>query len=283
MPLRHFDQINKDSLAIAGGKGSHLGELTNAGFNVPTGFIVTTNAYFDFLQRNQLMEKILAKTDDLDVEDTEKLDKVAEEIREMMMAAKFNDELVANISKLLSGFSAEKFAVRSSATAEDLPGASFAGQQDTYLNISKDKIAENIQKCFASLFTARAIYYRNKNNFKHDVGIAVVIQEMVDPDFAGVMFTVDPIFKKDILIEAASGLGEKVVSGTVTPNNYFIDREEFNIKQKQEEEFFEENLILEIAKIGKKIEAHYGSPQDVEFAVKDGKIHILQSRPITTL
>jgi pyruvate, water dikinase len=283
MPLRHFSEINKGSLAIAGGKGSHLGELTSAGFNVPTGFIVTTHAYFDFLQRNQLMEKILAKTDDLDVEDTEKLDKVAEEVREMVLAAKFNDELVVNISKSLSGFSAEKFAVRSSATAEDLPGASFAGQQDTYLNISKDKIAENIQKCFASLFTARAIYYRNKNNFKHDVGMAVVIQEMVDPDFAGVMFTVDPIFKKDILIEAASGLGEKVVSGTVTPNNYFIDRENFNIKQKQEEEFFEEKFILEIAKIGKKIEAHYGSPQDVEFAVKDGKIHILQSRPITTL
>lgn len=283
MPLRHFCDINKEHLPIAGGKGSHLGELYSAGFNVPNGFIVTTHAYFDFLNKYDLMEKILEKTAGLDVEDTEKLEKTGEEIRSMIMNADFPEELVKKIASTLQNFSAEKFAVRSSATAEDLPGASFAGQQDTYLNISKDKIAHNIQKCFASLFTARAIYYRTKNDFKHDVGIAVVIQEMIDPDFAGVIFTVDPIHKKDILIEAASGLGEKVVSGSVTPNNYFIDRSSFKIKQKQEEEFFEENLILELAKIAKKIEKHYGSPQDIEFAVKNRKIHILQSRPITTL
>ena len=281
--IRHFSELGKDHIPTVGGKGANLGELYNAGFNVPPGFVVTTNAYMDFLARNELPEKISKRLKNLDVENTQQLDKISAEIRGMILKAQFPSDLAKKIQEYLKKIRAHHYAVRSSATAEDLPTASFAGQQDTYLEIKQDNIVEHVHKCFASLFTSRAIYYREKNKFPHTISIAVVVQEMVDADFAGVMFTIDPVFKKNLLIEIASGLGEKIVSGQITPNNYFLERNTFEILEKHEEEDIDEKIVQKISKLGLKIEKHYGNPQDIEFAVKKGKLYILQARPITTL
>jgi len=176
-------------------------------------------------------------------------------------------------------------AVRSSATAEDLPSASFAGQQDTYLNVDSDKkLIESVKKCWASLFNERAIYYREKKNFSHlDVSISVVVQGMINPLFSGVMFTKDPLDKKDVLIEMVKGIGERLVSGEITPNSYLISGEGNKIINRKERFKIDETILLELVSRGKNIEKHYGEPQDVEWAIdKKGNIFILQSRPITT-
>ena len=166
-----------------------------------------------------------------------------------------------------------------------MPQASFAGQQDTYLEIKgENNVIESVQKCWASLFTARAIYYREQNNFKHrDVLISVVIQEMIDAEYAGVMFTVDPVNKKFILIEVVKGLGEKLVSGAVTPNTYFMNKKTHALESESGDMYFDKSLLKKISQLGEKIEDHYKKPQDIEFAISEGKIYVLQSRPITTL
>jgi pyruvate,water dikinase len=191
--------------------------------------------------------------------------------------------LEKEITSALKKLKGTRFAVRSSATAEDLLTASFAGQQDTFLNVSKKDVIISVKRCWASLFNSRAIYYRHEKNIPHDVSMAVVVQEMVQADFAGVMFTVDPIRKKYILVEAAHGLGEKVVSGSVTPSGFMIDRNTFAIAEKTINDPIDECIVKELAKIGIQVEKHYKSPQDVEFAVKNNEIFILQSRAITTL
>jgi len=193
------------------------------------------------------------------------------------------EEIIKNFKKLGED---KKVAVRSSATAEDLPTASFAGQQDTYLNIEgQHNVIESVQKCWASLFTSRAIYYREKNNFKHrDVLISVVVQEMINPEYAGVMFTIDPVNKKHILIEIVEGLGEQLVSGQVTPNTYFMNKRSHKVEEKSVHFEANEKIVEEVSKIGEKIEDHYKKPMDIEFAIdKKGKLFILQARPITTL
>ncbi len=174
-------------------------------------------------------------------------------------------------------------AVRSSATAEDLEYASFAGQHDTFLNVGEKDLIRSIKKCWASFFNLRAIIYRKHNGILNsNSGVAVLIQRMVDADFAGVIFTRDPIGKKNIYMEAVEGLGEKLVSGEVTPSSYMVDREGFDILEEREP-ILSKSHVKELAKTALKIEAAYGKPQDIEFAIKDGKIFILQSRPITTL
>jgi pyruvate,water dikinase len=193
------------------------------------------------------------------------------------------EELVKEITSALGKLKGSKFAVRSSATAEDLLTASFAGQQDTYLNVAKKDVVESVKKCWASLFTPRAIYYRHEKKIPHDVAMAVVVQEMVQAEYAGVMFTLDPVMKKYVLVEAATGLGEKVVSGSVTPSSFMLDRKDFEIKEKNIQYKIDEEIIKKIAKIGLSIEKHYSKPQDVEFGVKNGEVFILQSRAITTL
>lgn len=298
-----FSQISKKDISTAGGKGCNLGELFNSGYNVPYGFVVTTAAYYDFVEIKELKQKIIDELKSVDINDYKMLEDAAEKIKKLII----DEEVMGHIVKEINGYlnshlknkktndektkaqSAKaampiKFAVRSSATAEDLLTASFAGQQDTYLNVAKKDVLNAVKKCWASLFNPRAIFYREEKKIPHDVGMAVVVQEMVPAEYAGVMFTVDPIHKKDILVEAAIGLGEQVVSGEVTPNSYFLDRKTFAIKQKMGEyEGISDDIIKAIAKKGIEIEKHYAKPQDIEFAVKDGKIFILQSRAITTL
>ena len=279
-----FSKISKRDIAHAGGKGCNLGELYNQKFNVPNGFVVTTAAYYDFVEFRKLKDKISKELEKLNINDHALLEKISGNIKKLIHDEEIMEHLVKEINAAVKKSSGNKFAVRSSATAEDLITASFAGQQDTYLNVSRAKIVENVKRCWASLFNARAIFYRHEKNIPHDVGMAVVVQEMVPAEFAGVMFTVDPIKKKYILIEGAFGLGEQVVSGEVTPNSYMLDRKSLKILEKNESlKEYDENIIKDIAKQGLLIEKHYKIPMDIEFAVKSRKIYILQSRAITAL
>ncbi len=280
-----FKELGKDDIPKVGGKGANLGEVSKI-VPVPPGFCVSVDMYASFLEETGIAEKINAMLDALDVEDTKELEKVAKAIRELILARPMPKVMQDEILEAYSKLDGMKVAVRSSATAEDLPSASFAGQQDTYLNIEgNSKVIESVRKCWASLFTARAIYYRVTNRFSHrDVLISVVIQVMVDPLYAGVMFTVDPVNKKDVLIEVVEGLGEQLVSGQVTPNTYFLKREDSAINQEYEHFPFPKELLAQIAATGKELEAHYKKPQDIEFALdKKRKLWILQARPITTL
>ncbi len=277
-----FNEVSIKDIPLVGGKGASLGEMYGK-FSVPNGFCITVHAYDQFLEENLIREKIL-KLLEIDVENHVKLEHASEKIKKIILKAKIPKDVkkeIINHYKKLKG----KVAVRSSATAEDLPTASFAGQQDTYLNIKGERnVIEAVHKCWASLFTARAIYYREKNKFKHkDVLISVVIQKMIDAEHAGVMFTVDPVNKKYLLIEMVKGLGEALVSGAVTPNSYFLHKPKLEIFEKDEDFEFDNKLLKQIAKIGMKIEKHYKKPMDVELAVKNNKIYILQARPITTL
>ena len=277
---------------------------------VPPGFVVTSLAYKHFVDSNKLNQGIKERLDTIDVEDSKALETVAEEIQRMILAAEIPHQLAQEIKrtyKKMGGF----VAVRSSATAEDLPEASFAGQQSTFLNIKgENEVVDAVKKCFASLFTARAIYYRDRNKFEHmKVLIAVVVQKMVEAAKAGVIFTANPVTndRAEMIIEGAFGLGEAVVGGEITPDSFIIDKKDGSVKQKMISEqtwgYFRvdgetvkkdidygsdcvlgDHELNALWQLAKKIEKHYNYPQDIEWAVgEDKKIYILQSRPITTL
>ncbi len=318
-----FRDIGKNDVGTVGGKGANLGEMANADFQIPPGFVLTAQAYFAWLQEAGIKNKIVKMADTIDVENTEQLEKNTEQIRKLVLGTKMSEALKLEIIKAykklcekniawLTSTDEEYVAVRSSATAEDLPEASFAGQQETYLNIKGgEDLVDHVKQCWASLFTARATYYRRKQGFPTDkVGIAVVVQKMVNSETAGVMFTADPSTGdlNKIIIEAAFGLGEVVVGGTVTPDHYVVNketgeiiekilaeqpfklsraargnkREELNKKDGGKQKLSDAH-IMELAEIGKHIEAHYSHPQDIEWATEHEKLYIVQSRAITTL
>ncbi len=306
-----FDQISKHDIAIAGGKGANLGEMTTAGIPVPNGFVVTATAYYAFLEKTSLKHKILTELSGLDFNDTAKLNNASKSIKTAIMEAELPNELAQEIKGFYHNLCGEHdrlVAVRSSATAEDLPDASFAGQQETYLNIKGWKnVVENVQKCWASLFESRAIFYRSDRGFSHfKIGIAVPVQLMVQSDVSGIMFTVNPLTNNrgEISIEAAWGLGQPVVSGEVTPDQYLIDKRTNQITDKhiskqtwqmtligniavsrdhQEVQKLSDVKIKGLAKLGAHIERHYGHPQDIEWGMEGHKLYIVQSRPVTTL
>jgi pyruvate,water dikinase len=306
-----FKNIRKHDIALVGGKGANLGEMVYAGIPVPNGFCVTAKAYYDFIKSTSLKQKILTELNKLDINDSEKLQAASKRIKTAILKAQMPDALKKEIKEYyheLSGEVDKEVAVRSSATAEDLPDASFAGQQETFLNIKgwKDAV-KHTQKCWASLFEARAIFYRETNGFSHmKVGIAVPIQLMVQSDVSGVMFTVNPLTnnREEVAIEAAFGLGQPVVSGELTPDQYIVGKKNGKIadrfvskqtwqltksgktpvsKKHQTKQKLSNKMIVELAKIGMKIEDHYGRPQDIEWGMEDNEIMIVQSRPVTTL
>ena len=312
-----FREVGKDDTAIVGGKGANLGELTNAGIPVPPGFIVTAQAYFNFLKSTKLDVKIRQLLKGIDPENSKKLNQVAEKLQKAILSkplpSALAKEIIHSYQELYgSGASNIFVAVRSSATAEDLPNASFAGQQKTYLNTSgSDDVIMAVRKCWASLFEARAIYYRAVEKFDHmKVGIAVPIQKMVQSEKSGIMFTIEPMTNdmSKIVIEAGFGLGEAIVSGSITPDKYIVNKEDLKIIEKtvnkqewkitkvgsankhvsiasaeQEKQKLTDEEIVAVAEIGKKIEEHYGKPQDTEWAIEDKTIYFVQSRPVTTL
>ena len=295
--IKKFQEVKKGDISIVGGKGANLGEMFNAGFPIPDGFCITGATFDEFMKRNKC-EQLSA--------DNEKL---RSEIAAGQIWAELEKEIIECYADLGHNM---RVAVRSSATAEDLPEASFAGQQETYLNvIGKEQLIIAIKKCFASLYSTRAVTYRKQVNFDTiKVSLAVVIQKMVESEVSGVLFTADPVSQEteQMMLNASWGLGEAIVSGKVTPDIYIYSKKHRRIIEKKlsEKEILicygttgieerkttleqknsfclSEKQALEIFEMGQKVEQHYGSPQDIEWAISEGKLYLLQSRPITTL
>jgi len=312
-PALWLDEIGADDLESVGGKAASLGEMTAAGLPVPPGFVVTASSYRSFIEDTGIDEELFDAVD-VDAEDSAALAEAESRAKELIleteMPESLRDHVLGAYADLDEG---DAFvAVRSSATAEDLPDASFAGQQETFLNITGEDLVDRVKRCWASLFTQRAIYYRQEQGFPHDVvDIAVVVQKMVDAETSGVMFTSHPSTgEPKLIIEAAWGLGEAVVSGSVSPDNYVIDRASGEVleetvadkkvmhvrdeetgktverevaDERREERVLADEELDRLVELGERAEHHYDSPQDVEWALVDGEVYMLQSRPITTI
>ncbi|MFQ5531876.1 MAG: phosphoenolpyruvate synthase, partial [Candidatus Nanoarchaeia archaeon] len=328
--VKWFSELDKNSGNIAGGKGANLAEIYNLKVPVPPGFVVTAQAYDYFIEKAGLKNQIKELLDKIDYENTKQLDETTQKIREHILKADFPKQMEEEIIDSYGSLDVDHFdqksgaidilksskepifvAVRSSATAEDLADASFAGQQDSFVNIKgQTELIKHIKKAFASLFTSRATYYRNKKGFGHEkVSLAVVVQKMVDSDKSGVVFSKDPSYKNNnTIIEAVFGLGEGIVSGKITPDKYIISKEleildkkiadkkiaitrdssgaKTTVKlrpEKSSAQVLKDYEIRKLAEIALKLEEHYQKPQDIEFAIEGENIFIVQTRPITTL
>ncbi|WP_460801970.1 PEP/pyruvate-binding domain-containing protein [Microbacterium sp. GXF6406] len=320
--IRFFDEPGPATIEDLGGKCASLVNLTGAGMPVPPGFAVTTTAYTSFVELTGLADEIDALLAGLDPEDVAMVDEVSAKIRDQFLSREIPDAIRDEFSRAFAAlqerFSEEQpVAVRSSATAEDLPDASFAGQQDTYLWLrGRDAVAEHVRRCWASLYTSRAIVYRLANSIPDEgLSMAVAVQKMVDARTAGVAMTIDPSNgdRSTIVIDAAWGLGESVVSGTVTPDNLHVDKVLLTISEEQigdkhiemipdadsqgvvEREVEAERRgirslsdaeVTAVAAIAKRAEKHFGSPQDIEWAIdrtlpEGENLLLLQSRPET--
>ena len=317
-----FDKAGKEAIGLVGGKNASLGELIRADIPVPPGFSVTTETYSEFLSGGGLKEKIEKLLSKIDIQDVSSLENASNAIRQIMAEATFSkrieEEISSNYEALAQVCDVRNLpvAVRSSATAEDLPGASFAGQQDTFLWVKgADEVLEKVKLCMSSLFTPRAISYRIKMGFPHEkVLISVGVQKIVDARAAGVMFTLNPTNgdPSKVVIEANWGLGETVVSGICNPDKYVVDKVTKEIERKvsakececiydpvrggvahvdtppdrREMPCIEDEEILELARYAKKVEEYYGCPQDIEWAVDKHRpfplnLFMVQSRPET--
>src|SRR5581483_8583177 len=308
-----FQDIDKTKLMVVGGKGANLGELSRIeGIRVPDGFCLSTTAFQRIIGETSSINELLDQLSLLKVEDREKIGEMSSEIRRVIEGIAIPQDIHEEIARFLSVFGEKHaYAVRSSATAEDLPAASFAGQQDTYLNIiGIEAILKHISKCWASLFTDRAVTYRLQNGFDHrKVHLSVVVQKMVFPQAAGILFTADPVTsnRKVLSIDASFGLGEALVSGLVNADSYKVrngkvidkristkklamyalkdggTKEQEIEPERQNRQALTDEQILQLERIGRKIEAHFGCPQDIEWCLVDDTFSLVQSRPITTL
>src|ERR1700687_651820 len=308
-----FQDIDKTKLMVVGGKGANLGELSKMeGIRVPDGFCISTEAFKRIIGETSSMNELLDQLSLLKVQDRDKIGELSGEIRRIIERMTIPEDIHEEVTRFLSMFGEKNaYAVRSSATAEDLPTASFAGQQDTYLNIiGKEAILKHISKCWASLFTERAVIYRLQNGFDHRKAyLSVVVQKMVFPQAAGIVFTADPVtsHRKLLSIDASFGLGEALVSGLVNADIYkvrngkVIDKKISTKKlamyalkdggtkeqeiepERQNRQALTDEQILQLERIGRKIEEHFGCPQDIEWCLVDDTFYVVQSRPITTL
>ncbi|MFC1909789.1 phosphoenolpyruvate synthase [Chloroflexota bacterium] len=314
-----LNKVDKNDIGFVGGKGANLGEMTKAGVPVPQGFVVTANAYFEFMKGSGLTQKIRSILEPLNVQNSKQLMEVSARVRELILKTPMPEILIKQIQEAYDKMSNAPVAVRSSATAEDLPEASFAGQQSTFLNIQgRDNVVSAVHQCWASLFEARAVFYREEQGFEHfKVGIAVPVQKMVQSEASGVLFTLEPVTSdtSKIAIEAVYGLGETIVSGDVTPDLYIVDKKSMTITRKeigaqqwklirankaeikkgnlnikipltpeeQKQQKINDGDIIQLAKLGKYLEDYYKFPQDVEWAKEGNNIYIVQTRPVTTV
>jgi len=313
-----FKEIHHEDIDLAGGKGANLGEMYSIGIPVPNGFVVTSTAYFKFIEENKFKDKIRNILKTTNIDEPDQLMSASIKIKKLIKTGKIDQKTAIEIMsayKKLSEFGGLKqisVAVRSSATAEDLPDASFAGQQETFLNvIGETNVLHRVRDCWASLFTPRAIFYREKKKFDHfNVGIAVPVQKQIQSEISGIAFTVNPVTneKNQIIIETIWGLGEYIVQGVITPDQHIIDKNNWTIisenhieqktqliksehetkevivpKTKQNKKKIDNATAIKIAKICQKLHNHYGKPQDIEFAIDRGKLYIVQTRPITTV
>lgn len=327
MFTKNFTQLSKNDVAIAGGKGASLGEMTKAGLAVPPGFVVLANAFDQFVRETDIEADIEAILKKVNHKDVNSVDKASAEIRRIILDEKMPEDIQQDVIGALKNLSGKNgstspqpsprlgrgnfFAVRSSATAEDSKVASWAGELETYLNVTEKDVTKYVLRCWSSLFTPRAIFYRfEKKLHKTKVSVAVVVQKMVQSEISGITFTVHPVTKdhNQMVIEAGFGLGEAIVGGMITPDTYVVHKDDFSILDinVSEQSFaiiraskgninkklspalggrqkLSGKQIIELAKICKKIENHYKHPQDIEWALEKGKFYITQSRPITTL
>jgi len=313
-----FNQISLEDVDIVGGKGGNLGEMYQLGIPIPNGFCVTSHAYFQFIEDNNLKPRIKDILKTTDVDQPDQLQEASKKIRSLIRKSPISHELSLEIMKSykkLSGFGGLKsvpVAVRTSATAEDSPDASFAGQGDTFLNVVGEvNVINRVRDCWSSLFTSRSIFYQVKKHYDHfKIGVAVPIQKLVNSEISGIMFTTNPVTnaKNEIIVETIWGLGEYIVQGKITPDQYVIDKNEWKVisenhvsqdvqlikgqdetkevsvpKTKKNKKKIDQSMALKIAKIGQKLHNHYGKPQDIEFAIDRGQLYIVQTRPITTI
>jgi pyruvate,water dikinase len=313
-----FEDVGRNDIPLVGGKGANLGELTKAGIPVPPGFIVTAHSYYYFLEQSKLADEIRSLLSSLDPDDSERLQEVSSTIKKSIGAAAMPEEIAREIAQAYQKMGGGLVAVRSSATAEDLPEASFAGQQRTFLNVEgEEDVIAAVQGCWASLYEPRAIFYRAHHGFEHfKLGIAVPVQAMIQSETSGILFTIEPVTsdRSKVVIEAVYGLGEAIVSGEVTPDLYIVDKDrvevldktiarqgwklvrntrredhqETNIrvpirKRDQNKQKLSDEYIIALALLGKRIEALYDFPQDIEWAEEAGALYIVQTRPVTTI
>ena len=325
--IRDLKEIGAKDIQIAGGKGANLGELIRIGMPVPEGFVISAQAFERFLKETDTEAEIQTRWDKINIGDVESIEEASEIIRSLILGGRFPEDFGDEILHAFDQLGARYVAVRSSATAEDTKIDSWAGELETYLNTTKEDLLENIKRCWASLYTPRAIFYRFGRKLDHKpiferqrenggergetrILVAVVVQKMIQSEVSGVCFTVHPVTKDQdqMLIEACWGLGEILVSGQITPDSYVITKRSFRIldvnnnlqermivsggektqaipvpKFKREKQKLMWAQIGELAKLCIKIEDHFKDPQDVEWALAQGKFHILQSRLITTL
>lgn len=309
-----FEQVSREDVAIAGGKGANLGDMVQAGLPVPPGFVICAPAYRLMVTHTGLIKKIEKVLEGISYKDPQGLTSIEHRIRALFADTPIPPELADEILEHYHRLGDEiPVAVRSSATAEDLAGASFAGQQETFLNIYGDKaLLDAVRNCWSSLFTSQAMFYRAQKGFKHtEVSMAVVVQKMVNSEKSGVTFTYDPVTRNpyQMTIEGVWGLGEGIVSGTITPDHYKIDRESgevlFEFKapksimfvkrsdggvysvpvpgEKRDLPVLTREELTALVELGDRVEKHFGSAQDIEWGFEDGQLYLLQSRPVTNL
>tara|TARA_Y100000034_G_scaffold8427_1_gene9169 strand:+ start:602 stop:3100 length:2499 start_codon:yes stop_codon:yes gene_type:complete len=311
MLIKTFKQISKTDTLIAGGKGASLGEMTQAGIPVPEGFVVLSDAFDRFIEETDLNVEIDAVLDGVNTKEIHTVENASEKIKGMILSKEMPEDIKTQILECHKKLNCKFVAVRSSATSEDSASAAWAGQLDSFLNTTKETLLENVKKCWASLFTPRAIFYRFEKKLSKDkISVAVVVQKMVDSEESGIAFSVHPVTQDEnqIIIEAGFGLGEAIVSGSITPDSYVIDKQGFSILdinvneqtkalykkaksgnewkalgEKGNKQVLTEKEIVELSRLIVKIENHYGFPCDIEWAKEKEKFHIVQSRPITTL
>ncbi len=310
--IRQFNELDKDDASIAGGKGASLGEMTKANLPIPSGFVIVAQAFEQFLQETDLNVEIDSILHIVDQEKMHTVESASEQIKELILRAQMPRELGVEIMASFKKLDTSYVAVRSSATSEDSANAAWAGQLDSYLNTTKKTLLENVKRCWASLFTPRAIFYRfEKCLHQEKISVAVIIQKMIASEVSGIAFSVHPVTQdyNQLIIEAGYGLGEAIVSGQITPDSYVVEKEPRRIidknlseqertlvreekgdniwielpKEKSTKQKLSDTQILKLSKLILHIEQHYGFPCDIEWALEDEKFFILQSRPITTL
>ena len=310
--VRNFTHISKNDVALAGGKGASLGEMTQAGISVPPGFVVFSTAFDYFIEQTGIKADIDAILHKVDHQEIHTVDAASEQIKAIILCQEMPKVIADHTMKFFRDLGEKYVAVRSSATAEDSSSAAWAGQLDTFLNTTEKDVLEKVKHCWASLFTPRAIFYRFEKGL-HDthISVAVVIQKMVNSDISGIAFSVHPVTqdRNQLIIEAGFGLGESIVSGQITPDGYVVEKKSWtiinlNVSEQSKglyrnpkggndwrdfspEEGGKQKLsgkqIVELAQLVVKIENHYGFPCDIEWAVEGNTFYITQSRPITTL
>lgn len=311
MFVKPFKQISKTDTLIAGGKGASLGEMTQAKIPVPEGFVILSNAFNKFIEDTDLNIEIDAVLDEVDIREIHTVENASKKIQAVILSKEMPEDIKAEILGFYKKLNCKFVAVRSSATSEDSASAAWAGQLESYLNTTEEMLLRNVKNCWASLFSPRAIFYRFERGLNKDkISVAVVVQKMINSEESGIAFSVHPVTQDEnqIIIEAGFGLGEAIVSGSITPDSYVVDKQRFSIidvnineqtkalykkdkggnewrelGEKGKKQVLTEKEIIELSKLIVKIENHYNFPCDIEWAKENGKFYITQSRPITTI